>query len=267
MKSPIIEIVRVCFAYMALRPILQDLTLRVVPGEKIALIGDTGAGKTCIARLVRGELIPASGEVRAFGHPLQYRSRCLRHHWIKTPLIDQHATTLLPFLTILENVMKPLQLRGVGFTQAKRTGSLLLDRVGIHHLAEARGSEISGGERQRAVISRALAQEGEILLADEPTGALDAPTARSILKLLRDLDQTVLLITHQPSLAACFFDRLLLLRDGRLYDVTQTAVINPELLSTFDDYGELIDDPATDRMPNDFNRRVCTPKRKPLRCG
>lgn len=252
MNTPIIELLQVCFAYVSLHPIFQNLALRVAPGEKIALIGETGKGKTSILRLIRGELIPFSGEVRVFGRPLKYRARCLRDHWVKTPLIDQHASTLLPFLTVVENVMKPLQLRGVGSAKARQKAMSLLDRVGIGHLCDVCPTELSGGERQRAVISRALAQDGEIVLADEPTGSLDAPTARSILSLLRELEQTVVLITHQPSLALGFFDRLLLLRAGRLYDVTRTAEVSPQLLSTFDNYGQLIrKKPGLDSKPDD----------------
>jgi len=240
-SNPVIEFRKVAVSFHDSGPVLQNLDWRVDPGEKVAIAGPTGEGKTTIFRLIRALLIPCFGSVRVFGSPLRYGGRHLRTLWTHIPVVDQDAATLLPYLSILQNVMKPLLLQGNSGRQARRVATDLLKRVGLGDLLQARPDNVSGGERQRAVIARALAMDGRIILADEPTAALDAPTARPILELLGELEQTVVLITHQPTWVLPFVDRLLVLYHGRLHDITDGARRHPERFSTFDDYRDLLE--------------------------
>ncbi len=249
-SNPIIEFVNVMVSFFGIAPVLQNLDWQVYQGETIAIIGPTGEGKTTLFRVVRGLLIPSAGSVRVFGRAIRYSGRHLRTLWTHIPEVDQDAASLLPYLSIQQNVMKPLLLRGIGRRQARQISAAMLDRVGLGDLLRARPDNVSGGERQRAVVARALAMDGHIILADEPTAALDAPTARPILELLGSLEQTVVLITHQPTLVLPFVDRLFVLYGGSLHDVTQSAQRCPERFNTFDEYRDLLEvnEPATGRM-------------------
>ncbi|MGW0073533.1 ABC transporter ATP-binding protein, partial [Streptosporangium sandarakinum] len=131
---------------------------------------------------------------------------------------------LIPSLTALENVTLPRELDGVRFRDARRQALEVLAEVGLAEVADRFPDEISGGQRQRVAIARALAGERRLILADEPTGALDTPTGDEILQLLRarcDAGAAVLLVTHEPRYAA-WADRVVFLRDGRVAD-TATA--------------------------------------------
>ena len=232
MNIPTIEFEQVSFAYDCGQPVLLQADLSMAQGEKVALVGESGEGKTTILNLSRGTIRPCSGKVWTCGKSLSYKARALRHHWQRCPLVDQSAASMFPFLTVQENVEKPLRLRGERGRTAKRTATALLDRVGIRHRQNAKPNDISGGERVRAHIARSLAMNGQILLADEPTGQLDQSTARSILQLLAELEHTVLIVTHQPALVAPFCHRTIRLHQGRLIDVPQPINIHPQLFST-----------------------------------
>jgi ABC-type lipoprotein export system ATPase subunit len=201
---------------------LQGLTLRVGAGELLAVVGPSGSGKTSLLRILAGLDQPSAGSVAVFGREVaklagraraQYRSRVVGY-------LDQHYLTALdPDLDARANVALRLRLAGVSPTQAQVRVDSLLERVGLLGLADARPSELSGGEQQRVAVCAALAHRPSLLLADEPTGELDRENADAVLALVRALTReegtTAVLVTHDPN-ATAFVDRAVRIRDGRI---------------------------------------------------
>ncbi|WP_424535954.1 ABC transporter ATP-binding protein [Sphaerisporangium viridialbum] len=205
---------------------LAEVSLEVADGELVAVMGPSGSGKSTLLNLAGGLDRPTSGTVTVEGTDLGSLSarelaRLRRRH---VGYVFQDLN-LIPSLTAAENVMLPRELDGVKTRQARDEARAVLDEVGIAHVADRFPDEISGGQRQRVAIARALVGERRLLLADEPTGALDTATGEDILALLRarcDAGAAVLLVTHEPRLAA-WADRVVFLRDGAVVDSTVTV--------------------------------------------
>ena len=195
---------------------LADVSFRVEPGELVSLTGSSGSGKSTILNLIGALDRPDSGSIVVDGQSLEdlddpaaYRSTTVGF------VFQEHI--LMPTLTAAENVQIPLFGRGRGRSERRRRAHGLLHEVGLDGRAEARPTVLSGGERQRVAIARALANEPRLLLADEPTGALDSRTGAQVLDLLQRLRErfgmTILLVTNDD-LVAARADRTLRLRDG-----------------------------------------------------
>jgi putative ABC transport system ATP-binding protein len=210
-------------------PILDGLDLTLGAGEYVAVMGESGAGKSTLLNLIAGLDHPDAGEVRLDGVDLarlddDARTRIRR---AQMGFVFQ-AFHVLPYLTVLDNVALPLEL--LGATRSARTAVAheWLQRCGLAALSGRYPTELSGGELQRVAIARALVHTPRLVLADEPTGNLDARNAREILSLLReqlrDRSRGAILITHSLS-AAQSADRILWLRGGRLIqaDVSEAA--------------------------------------------
>lgn len=195
---------------------LDGASFTIAPGEFVALVGPSGAGKTTLMNLVGCMDAPTSGELHVHGQALHRMSEHERTLLRRRHLgfVFQHFG-LLPTLNVAENVALP----GVFSGDVPRARVLeLIERVGLSHRAKHRPDQLSGGEMQRVAIARALVNQPALLLADEPTGNLDAATGDSIVALFQELSRaglTVLAATHNPELAASA-DRRLLIRDGRL---------------------------------------------------
>ncbi len=200
--------------------VFKDLSLRVSPGEQLAIIGESGAGKSTLLHLLGGLEKPDGGQI-FFGDQsivdlpddelAAFRNRQVGFVW--------QNPSLLPEFTALENVMMPLLIRGVHPSAAAQTGQTRLAEVGLADRAFHRSGELSGGEQQRVALARALVGGPKCLLADEPTGSLDARTGETIIKLLGDLHAayglTSIFVTHNLSFARkC--DRVLELKNGNL---------------------------------------------------
>ncbi|MEV8633434.1 ABC transporter ATP-binding protein [Streptosporangium sp. NPDC051023] len=206
---------------------LREVSLDVAAGELIAVMGPSGSGKSTLLNLAGGLDLPTSGAVTVEGTPLRSLSakeltRLRRRH---VGYVFQDLN-LIPSLTALENVTLPRELDGVAFKKARHEALEVLAEVGLGDVADRFPEEISGGQRQRVAIARALVGERRLLLADEPTGALDTPTGDEILQLLRtrcDAGAAVLLVTHEPRYAA-WADRVVFLRDGEIADSTATPL-------------------------------------------
>lgn len=202
------------------RDVLRGVSLDLRSGERLALIGPSGSGKTTLLNCLGGVDRPDSGTVELSGIALNPMSgdalARVRRQRLGTIFQFFH---LLPTLTAAENVELPLQLNGVSATERKNRVWHLLERVQVQHRANARPSQLSGGEMQRVAIARALIHRPELLLADEPTGNLDSKNGANILNLLRELsDETgtaLLLVTHSPE-AAAICHREIELRDGQI---------------------------------------------------
>ena len=202
------------------REVLSDLSLTVAPGEVVALVGPSGSGKSTLLNVIAGIDRPSAGTITVDGQVvsgLAERERTLfrRRH---IGFVFQFFN-LLPTLTVEENVLLPLELVGQGGAAARAQVQRLLAAVGLADRAGAFPDRLSGGEQQRVAVARALAHQPGLVLADEPTGALDGQTGQTVLELLlslaRDGRRSVLLVTHSREVARAA-DRVLVLDSGRL---------------------------------------------------
>ena len=200
---------------------LQGLTLRVEKGELIAIVGASGSGKSTLLSILSGLDVPTAGTVRVAGHDLlamraaertAYRRRTVGFVW------QQTARNLVPYFTVTENVASALAV-----ARAPRKGRTerieeLLEPLGIADLGDRLPGELSGGQQQRAAIAVALANDPEVLFADEPTGELDAANSTLVLEALREVNErlgvTVLIVTHDSGVSS-HVRRTVQIRDGR----------------------------------------------------
>jgi putative ABC transport system ATP-binding protein len=216
-----IELRDVSKSYGAQR-VLQKASLNVERGEFVAIMGRSGSGKSTLLRLVGG-LEPAdAGIVRVDGTDLTRLSETERAQRRRKGLgFVFQSFNLIPTLTVAENVELPLALNDVAPADVRRRSRELLDELGLAACAERFPEDISGGEQQRAAIARAVIHEPKLVLADEPTGNLDAETARHVLDLLlrtcRDRTATLLVATHSAEIAARAA-RIVTIHAGRIED-------------------------------------------------
>ena len=198
---------------------LRGVNLTLEPGEFVALMGPSGCGKSTLLNLVAGLETPDEGEIAVAGEPVTGRTedelaRMRRHH---IGLVFQFFN-LLEGMTVLENVALPAIIAGSKRKMAETRARDLLDLLGIGDKALAVPGVLSGGQRQRLAIARALANDPTLLLADEPTGALDSAGGAEVIELMRRLHrggQTIVLVTHAAEVAAAA-ERVVRMRDGRI---------------------------------------------------
>ena len=203
---------------------LRQVSIDVVPGEVVALLGPSGSGKTTLLNVIACILDPSEGTMSLEGE-IVYDQR-----WLRTDLrrlrLDKigfifQSHNLLPFLNAIDNVAIVLQLAGYDHSAARNRAVELLDYLEVGNRKNAFPAKLSGGEAQRVAIARALANRPRIILADEPTAALDSKRAQIVMDLLRklalDQDAAVIAVTHDEKIFDRF-DRMFMLRDGRLED-------------------------------------------------
>jgi putative ABC transport system ATP-binding protein len=210
-------------------PALADISLTVSAGETVAVMGPSGSGKSTLLNLIAGLDKPTKGTVTVVGQRIDAlgEAALARFRARHVGIIFQFFN-LLEDLTVEDNVLLPAQLAGVSRRKARARARGLLERMGIAEHRDDYPARMSGGQRQRVAIARALVNEPELLLADEPTGALDTATGQEITSLLRELNdsgQSIVLVTHDPSLAQRLAVRTVRLVDGRVADnVARTEV-------------------------------------------
>jgi putative ABC transport system ATP-binding protein len=205
---------------------LRGVGLTVAPGELVAIMGSSGSGKSTLLTLAGGLDTPTRGEVLVEGRELGRMNRGqlaeLRRRSIG--YVFQNFN-LLPSLTAAENIALPLELDGMSVRAARRLALEALDRVELTDLASRFPDQMSGGQQQRIAIARALVGQRRLVLADEPTGALDSQTAETVLRLLRtqiDNGAAGVLVTHEARHAG-WADRVVFLRDGVVVDSTGSS--------------------------------------------
>jgi ABC-type lipoprotein export system ATPase subunit len=212
----VVEHVRKAFEDGRIRA-LEDVSLRLEPGEFVALTGPSGSGKSTLLNLIGALDRPDSGTISVNGDRLDGKE-ATEYRAATVGFVFQFHN-LIPVLTAAENVQVPMMGRGPGREERERRAAELLAEVGLAERSGAYPPTLSGGERQRVAIARALANGPRLLLADEPTGALDSDTGAQIVALLQRLREsramTILLVTNDRSIALGA-DRLLELRDGRI---------------------------------------------------
>jgi putative ABC transport system ATP-binding protein len=214
---------------------LRELSLTVHRGELLAVMGPSGSGKSTMLALAGGLDRPTEGRVAVGGQDLARlpaaRLAELRRRRVGYVFQDRN---LLPQLTAVENVALPLELDGTRPRRAQRWAAELLEELGLAGLADRFPDDLSGGEQQRVAVARAVVGPRDVLLADEPTAALDSLNGEAVVELLRRRCQagaTAVMVTHDASLAG-FADRVAFLRDGRLADTTGPATGPESLLTT-----------------------------------
>jgi putative ABC transport system ATP-binding protein len=212
---------------------LDAVTLTVHAGELVAVMGPSGSGKSTLLNLAGGLDQPTSGKVFVEGSDVSSMSlrelAALRRRSLGFVFQDFN---LIPSLTAAENVALPLELDGERVRKARRVALDSLETVGIRDLADRFPDNMSGGQQQRVAIARALVGQRRLVLADEPTGALDSHSGEAVLRVLRarcDTGAAGLLVTHEARHAA-WADRVVFLRDGVVVDSTGTAAGAESLL-------------------------------------
>jgi putative ABC transport system ATP-binding protein len=211
---------------------LRAIDLVVVAGELVAIMGPSGSGKSTLLTIAGTLEQASSGTVSVAGHDVSEMSRNdrarLRRRSIGYVFQDFN---LLPGLTAAENVSLPLELDGLKARSARAVARAALDDLGLSDRARHFPDELSGGERQRVAIARAVVGDRQLLLADEPTGALDSVNGEGVMRLMRAACKrgvAAVMVTHDAQLAS-WADRVVFLRDGRMVDQTTTAA-GPETL-------------------------------------
>lgn len=206
---------------------LHGVSVSVDPGEMVAVMGPSGSGKSTLLTIAGTLEEPSRGEVVIGGKPVRQLSRGaraqLRRRFVGYVFQDFN---LLPGLTAAENVSLPLELDGVSPRKARVAALKSLDDLKLSERAAHYPDQLSGGERQRVAIARAMVGERRLLLADEPSGALDSANGEAVMRLLHDAcknaGMAAVVVTHDAQLAS-WADRVLFLRDGRVTDQTAPA--------------------------------------------
>jgi putative ABC transport system ATP-binding protein len=227
---------------------LRDVSLEVRVGELVAVMGPSGSGKSTLLHLAGGLDTPTQGQVSIAGQSisgLSIKARAvLRRRSVGYVFQDLN---LVPALTAIENVMLPRELDGIRAKSARLEAAEALTEVGALDLADRFPDEMSGGQQQRVAIARALVGPRRLVLADEPTGALDSRTGEAIMRVLRarvDAGAAGLLVTHEPQHAA-WADRIVFLRDGAVVDTAAgDASSEKDSMTPLFTFGDLDEEPS-----------------------
>ncbi|MGQ4385141.1 ABC transporter ATP-binding protein [Streptomyces sp. SAS_270] len=231
MTTPLIELRAVSRRYDGQAegtPALANASLTVRAGEAVAVLGPSGSGKSTLLNLIAGLDRPDAGTVTVDGVRVDAlgEAASARYRRARIGMVFQFFN-LLDDLTVADNVALPAQLSGTPRAEANRRTAELLEVLGIHRHARAYPGRLSGGERQRVAVARALMNRPALLLADEPTGALDTASGDSVRALLAELNadgQTIVLVTHDLALARSCTTRTVELVDGRITADTSAGV-------------------------------------------
>lgn len=200
---------------------VDGISLQIASGEFVALLGTSGSGKSSLLNLIAGLDRPTSGTVVVHKNDLAKFSREeLAKYRLHTVGMVFQSFNLIPSMTLLENVELPLRFAEVDRDKREGLARQALERVGLSARLRHRPTELSGGEQQRASLARALINQPQFLLADEPTGNLDSQTGTEIMDFIREFNETlgmtIIMVTHERTLAERYASRMIFLADGKL---------------------------------------------------
>ena len=220
----IIKVENLCKGFGELK-VLRNINQHVNMGEVVSIIGPSGSGKSTFLRCLNLLEVPDSGKITFEGVEITDKKIDIDKHRQKMGMVFQHFN-LFPHMTILENMMlAPMKVKGVSRADAEKKALELLDRVGLKDRADAYPIQLSGGQKQRVAIARAMVNHPKLLLADEPTGALDSKSGRQVLELFESLNEsgvTVVMITHDRKVAEQA-KRIVHIIDGEITEEGQEA--------------------------------------------
>ncbi|MEV5611765.1 ABC transporter ATP-binding protein [Streptomyces sp. NPDC052225] len=227
--APVIRLQDVSRTYTDGPPALDGVSLTVRAGEAVAVLGPSGSGKSTLLSLIAGLDRPDTGTVTVDGVRVDRlgEAGAARYRRTKVGMVFQFFH-LLDDLSVADNIALPAQLAGTARQEARRRAAELMENLGIARHARAHPTRLSGGERQRVAVARALMNRPALLLADEPTGALDSASGEDVQTLLRALNadgQTLVVVTHDVALARACTRRTLHLVDGRIASDTATPAV------------------------------------------
>ncbi len=208
---------------------VDGISVQIVSGEFVALLGTSGSGKSSFLNLIAGLDRPTSGGVIVQKNDLAKLSREeLAKYRLHTVGMVFQSFNLIPSMTLLENVELPLRFAEVDRSKREVLAKQALERVGLSARLRHRPTELSGGEQQRASLARALINQPQFLLADEPTGNLDSQTGTEIMNFIREFNETlgmtIIMVTHERTLAERYASRMIFLADGKLIGDQSQAV-------------------------------------------
>jgi putative ABC transport system ATP-binding protein len=211
---------------------VDGISVQIVSGEFVALLGTSGSGKSSLLNLIAGLDRPTSGTVVVQKSDLAKLSReDLAKYRLHTVGMVFQSFNLIPSMTLLENVELPLRFAEVDRGKREGLAKQALDRVGLSARLRHRPTELSGGEQQRASLARALINQPQFLLADEPTGNLDSQTGTEIMNFIREFNETlgmtIIMVTHERTLAEHYASRMIFLADGKLVGDQSNVVSAP----------------------------------------
>ncbi|MET9591901.1 ABC transporter ATP-binding protein [Streptomyces sp. NPDC006516] len=232
MTVPVIELRGVSRRYDDGPPALHEASLTVRRGEAVAILGPSGSGKSTLLNLIAGLDRPDTGTVTVDGVRVDELSEsgAALYRRSKIGMVFQFFN-LLDDLTVTDNVVLPARLAGMARPEASRRAAELLENLGVDRHARAYPGRLSGGERQRVAVARALMNRPPLLLADEPTGALDTAAGQDVSRLLSELNadgQTLVVVTHDLSLAQSCTRRTVRIADGRITGDVPSQAVSPE---------------------------------------
>ena len=201
---------------------LNQLSFEALEGEFVAVMGPSGSGKTTLLNLISSIDLPTYGHVLIDNIEPERLSENELALFRRSNLgFVFQEINLLSMLTVEENMVLPLTLDGFSIEEMERRISLLSNRLGLSNILDKRPDELSGGQAQRTAIGRALVHKPKIILADEPTGNLDSASARDVLELLSEVNNTerttIIMVTHDP-IAASYCDRVVFIKDGQFFN-------------------------------------------------
>jgi len=229
--TPLLAAENVSFAYGRGRPVLREVSLALAPRESLGLVGESGAGKTSLLRLLLGLAAPTSGQVLFDGAPLQRRSAATMRQFRRAvqPVYQDPFSSLDPRMTVGQSIAEPLRSLRLAGSQASRAARVaeLLQAVDLPSDAADRYPEaFSGGQRQRIAIARALAPGPRLILADEPVSALDTSVRMHVIELFQRLAREqgigMLLVSHDLTIVSALCQRMAVLESGRIVEAGPT---------------------------------------------
>jgi putative ABC transport system ATP-binding protein len=208
---------------------VDGVSVQIASGEFVAMLGTSGSGKSSLLNLIAGLDRPTSGTVVVQESDLAKLTReQLAKYRLRTVGMVFQSFNLIPSMTLLENVELPLRFAEVDRGKRERLAKQALERVGLSARWRHRPTELSGGEQQRASLARALINQPQFLLADEPTGNLDSRTGTEIMNFIREFNEslgmTIIMVTHERTLAERYASRMIFLADGKLVGDQSNAV-------------------------------------------